>query len=73
MKDDDHAPYINIKLDLPQVKYGELYHARFKRRSIDVKYRPFVIPINNPILDSRQHELKLADGDIELLTANLIT
>ena len=64
--------YLGMKLGLPKGPDNELLHAKVKRRAVDVEGRPLGVANNNPILDTRQYEVEFLDGQVEILTANLI-
>ena len=49
-----------------------LQFSRVKRRAVDEDGKPFGIPRNNPIVDSRKYEIEYADGNTAVLTANII-
>lgn len=74
--DDEHKdeidPYLNMELGLPRGDDCELHFAQVKRRAIDVDGKPVGRASNNPILDSRQYKVEFLNGEIEILTANLI-
>jgi hypothetical protein len=65
-------PYLNMELGLPRGEDEELKHAHVKRRAVDVEGRPIGRPSTNPLLDSRQYEVEFMDGEVEILTANII-
>ena len=50
----------------------ELHFARVKKRSVDEDGKPIVKPSNNPILDRRQYKVEYADGNTEIMAANII-
>ena len=66
-------PYLNMELAINRGDEEGLHHARVKRRAIDDHGEPVGRANNNPILDSRQYEIEYLDGQIELMTANIIT
>jgi hypothetical protein len=65
-------PYLNMELGLPRGEDEELKHAHVKRRAVDVEGRPIGPPSTNPLLDSRQYEIEFMNGEVEILTANII-
>jgi hypothetical protein len=68
----EEDPYLNMELGLPRGDDEELKHAHVKRRTVDVEGRHIGRPSTNPLLDSRQYEVKFMDGDMEILTVNII-
>jgi hypothetical protein len=65
-------PYLHMELSLPRGSDDDLHHARVKYRAVDVEGQPVGQPSNNPLMDSRQYEVKFLDGETEILTANII-
>jgi hypothetical protein len=65
-------PYLNMELGLPRGADDSLVHAHVKRRAVDVEGRPVRRASTNPLLGSRQYEVEFMDGEIEILTTNII-
>ena len=49
-----------------------LQHPRFKWRVVKKGGKPLIVPTKNPILDTRQYEVKLVDGRIGVIILNII-
>jgi hypothetical protein len=65
-------PYLNMELGLPRGEDDSLQHAHVKQRTVDVEGRPIGRLSTNPLLDSRQYEVEFMDGEMEILTVNII-
>ena len=65
-------PYLVMELSPNKGYEEELHFARVKKRSVDEDGKPIVKPSNNPILDRRQYKVEYADGNTEIMAANII-
>ena len=65
-------PYLGMELGLNKGDEEGLHSATVKKRAVDEDGKPIVKPSNNPILDSRQYEVEYADGNTEVMAANVI-
>jgi hypothetical protein len=63
-------PYLDMELGLN--RGDELQHATVKRRAMGEDGTPIGVANNNPLLDDRKYEVEFIDGQIEILTANVI-
>ena len=75
--DDDFTPdvydtYLNMELAIPQGDSLEPRLARVMKRLKDANGLPIGLANENPILDTRMHEVKYLDGERTLLAANNI-
>ena len=64
--------YVNMEVNLPRGKEGEIEYARVKKRALDRDGRPIGKCNKNPILDTRAYEIEYVDGTIEILPVNMI-
>ncbi len=65
--------FIGMELALPRGDYGEMINACVTKRMRDNEGLPIGRASDNPLLDSRKYEVEYADGNVEELTANIIT
>ena len=63
--------YVNMELTMDRHNDGPSF-ARVNKRLKDKDGRPIVIAAENPILDTRMHEVQYADGYKTAMTANAI-
>ena len=63
-------PYLDMELGIQRGE--DLQHANVKRRGVGEDGTPLGVANNNPLLDSLKYEVEFIDGQIEVLTANLI-
>ena len=61
-----------MQLGIPRGPDEELQHAQVKRRAVDEHGKPKGVARDNPLMDTRQYEVGFLDGEIEIMTANLI-
>ena len=74
---EDYTPdtfdgYLSMEIGLPRGQDDELQYAKVKRRAVDEDGRPVGKSSSNPLTDTRQYEVKFDDGNIEILSANII-
>ena len=65
-------PYVNMDFVISRGKEEDLQSAMVKRRAVDFESKPIVQASNTPMLDTRQYEVELLDGEIEVYTENII-
>ena len=63
--------YLGMELGLNRGEEEGIQFERVKKRAVYEDGKPIEIPINNPILDSRQYEMEYADGNTAVPTANI--
>ena len=69
---DSFDGYINMELGMQRGEDGSIEHAKVKRRAVDHLGDPIGIAHTNPMLDTRKYEVEYLDGNVEIMTANLI-
>ena len=68
-----NAPsYVGMEFGLPRDDFEELQFAKVKKEITDEEKTPVGRANNNPILDSRMFEVEYLNGQIEILSANII-
>ena len=50
-------PYLNMELVIRHNNKEGLHHARLNHRALNDNGKPMGTPINNPLLDHRQHKV----------------
>ena len=73
LETDVDEPYLNMDFGISRGKEEDLQRARVKQRSVDVECKPTGKASNTPMLDTRQYEVELLDGEIKVYTANIIS
>eukprot|EP00978_Attheya_sp_CCMP212_P020813 scaffold60119_cov30-Attheya_sp.AAC.1 len=61
-----------MELGIPRGDDDKLEFAKVTKRAKDDEGNPMVKVHDNPLFDSRQYEVQLHNGDMEVLTANII-
>jgi hypothetical protein len=64
--------YVNMEITLPRNIDGSQMLGRVTKRAKNDEGAPIGTANSNPLLDSRAYEIELADGNIEILRANVI-
>ncbi len=64
--------YLGMKPGLPRGPDEGIQYAQVKRRAVGEDGQPKGVANNNPLLDTRQYEVEFLDGEVEIMTANLI-
>ena len=64
--------YVNMELTIPRGTEVEPQLARVTKRLWDANSLPIGTAHDNPLLDTRMHEVEYADGENTSLSANLI-
>ena len=59
-------------MELGIVEEHGFHQGRVKKRAVDAEGKPIGIPNDNVLLDGCAHEIEFADGQTEILAANVV-